>query len=134
MLTDIETWPQWNPDVRAATITGDLAEETTFQWKAGPSTIRSTLRTVQPMHTLAWTGRTLGIPATHVYRFEPWNGVTRVTTEESWDGVLARLFRSPFQRTLRTALDNGLHALKHEAERRTTNHVDVEQHKHAPYA
>jgi hypothetical protein len=46
----------------------------------------------------AWTGKTLGIPAIHVYRLRPSEqhpGHTVVRTEESWSGLLARLARAP---------------------------------------
>jgi hypothetical protein len=117
VMTEVERWPEWNPDVRDAAMDGALAEGTTFRWKAGPGTIRSTLRAVQPMHLLAWTGKTLGIPAVHVYRLESRGGLTTVSTEESWSGLLARVFRSSLQRTLQKAIDTGLDALKREAER-----------------
>ncbi len=117
VLTAVEQWPEWNPDVRGAAVNGALAEGTTFQWKAGPGTIKSTFQAVEPMQLLGWTGKTLGIPAVHAYRLRWRDGVTTVTTEESWDGRVARLFRSSFQRTLRKAIDTGLDALKREAER-----------------
>lgn len=70
LMADIEHWPSWNPDVKAASMDGPLAPGTVFKWKAGPSTITSVLQEVQRPETLAWTGRTVGIRAGHVYRLE----------------------------------------------------------------
>jgi hypothetical protein len=63
-------WPRWNADIKEARIEGDLAPGTSFTWKAGPGTIRSAFREVDWPHVLAWTGKTMGITAIHVYRLE----------------------------------------------------------------
>jgi hypothetical protein len=107
-----------NPDIREASIDGALAVGTPFHWKAEPGTIRSTFRAVDDLKTLGWTGKTMGIPAIHVYRLKAIDSGTEVTLEESWDGVLSRLFRGRFQKMLDSAVHGGLESLKAEAERR----------------
>jgi uncharacterized protein YndB with AHSA1/START domain len=119
VLADIEGWPSWNSEVKSVTLSGDLAPETEFRWKTGPATINSTLEQVNPPRLIAWTGRTTGLKAIHVYRIEPADAGAAVTTEESYDGWAARLFRKRMQATLEKALDLGLRDLKTEAERRT---------------
>ena len=120
VMAAIERWPSWNPDVRWASLEGELAEGSVFRWKAGPGTITSTLQRVERPRVLAWTGRTLGVEAVHVWRLEPRNGATLVTTEESWEGPVASLLRGPLRKTVRNALDAGLGHLKAEAERRSS--------------
>jgi hypothetical protein len=105
VLTAIDGWPSWNPQVKSASLEGEIAEGSVFRWKAGPGTITSTLRRVEPPRLIAWTGKTLGID-------------TFVRTKESYEGLVARLFRGPLQKTLDKALDEGLQHLKAEAERR----------------
>ena len=68
--------------------------------------------------TGGWTGRTLGVAAVHVWQIDGQGDGTRVVTEESWAGFLARLLRGPMRKALRKALDEGLPALREEAERR----------------
>ncbi len=116
-LTTIDRWPAWNPDVKAASLDGSLAEGAVFRWKAGPSTITSTLTRVERPRLVAWRGKTLGIAAIHVYRLTSRNGRTLVRSEESWEGPLVRIFRGPLRRRLQAALDAGLRHLKAEAER-----------------
>lgn len=118
VLADIARWPSWNPDVKSASLEGDLAEGATFSWKAGLGTIRSTLRRVEPPGLIAWTGTTLGIDAIHVYRLEQEGTTTIVSSEESWDGLLVRMLRRTMARTLQRSLDSGLRHVKAEAERR----------------
>jgi hypothetical protein len=118
VLTDVEGWPGWNPDVRSASLEGPLAPGTRFRWKAGPGTIVSTLDAVEPPRLIAWTGTTLGIRAIHVHRLEPHGQATLVVSEESWDGLLVRLLRGPLGKSLHGAIEGGLRHLKSEAERR----------------
>ena len=35
VMTDIERWPAWNPDVEEASLHGDVAEGTQFRWRFG---------------------------------------------------------------------------------------------------
>ena len=121
VLTGIEQWPSWNPDVKSVSMHGALAEGAEFRWKAGPGTITSTLEHVEAPRRVAWSGTTLGLKAMHVYALEARDGITLVRTEESYDGLVARLFRVRLQKTLDGALESSLRHLKAEAERRTAH-------------
>jgi hypothetical protein len=118
VLTAIEEWPSWNPAITSVSFEGALDEGSKFRWKAGPGTIRSTIRDLDAPWRIAWTGTSFGIKAIHVHTLERLNGGTLVRTEESYDGLVARLFRARLQETLNGALRNGLQRLKAEAERR----------------
>jgi hypothetical protein len=118
VLTAFERWPTWNPDIESISMHGDVAAGSTFRWKAGPGTITSTIQEVEPPRQIAWRGRTLGIRAIHVWWLEPSDGATTVLTEESYEGLVARLLRRPLQKALDRALDNSLRHLKAEVERR----------------
>jgi len=121
VLADIGGWSSWNPDITQVNLRGPVQPGTTFSWRSGPGTITSTFQVVDEPTELTWTGKTMGIPAVHVYRLRPSEqrpGHTVVSTEESWGGLLARLLRKRFAKTLETAIDTGLARLKAEAERR----------------
>jgi uncharacterized membrane protein len=118
VLTAVESWPAWNPDIKSVSLEGELAEGASFRWKAGPGTITSTIREIDAPRRIAWTGKTFGINATHVYRLEDRNGKTFARTEESYEGLVARVLRRSLQKTLDKALEQGLAHLKREAERR----------------
>jgi uncharacterized protein YndB with AHSA1/START domain len=123
VLTAFERWPSWNRDVKSMSVQGPIAPGTIFRWKAGPGTITSTIVRVTPPRRIAWTGRTLGIKAIHFWHLEPRNGNTFVRTEESYDGLVATLFRGQLQKTLDAALADGLGYLKAEVERQATRQV-----------
>jgi uncharacterized protein YndB with AHSA1/START domain len=119
VLTRFEQWPQWNPEVKSMSFGGPLAPGSEFRWKAGPGTIVSTLEQVEQPQFIRWRGRTMSIKATHEWRLEPRDSGTFVETEESFSGLLARLFRRQVQKTLDKSLSEGLEHLKREAERRS---------------
>jgi hypothetical protein len=118
VLTTFEQWPTWNQEVKSMSMQGPVAPGSSFRWKAGPATIRSTIQRVEPPRLIAWTGKTLGIDAIHFWWLEPGDGTTLVRTEESYEGLVARVFRRPLQKTLDRALTDGLRDLKAEAESR----------------
>jgi uncharacterized protein YndB with AHSA1/START domain len=118
VLTAIGRWPSWNPAVKSITFEEGIDEGSEFRWTAGPGSITSTIRDVDPPRRIVWTGSSFGIKAIHVHTFEPRAGGTLVRTEESYDGLVARLFRRRLQRTLDTTLDEELRHLKTEAEGR----------------
>jgi hypothetical protein len=118
VLADIGRWPSWNKAVREMSVHGPIAPGTSFVWKAGPGTIKSSIAEVQAPRRIVWTGVTFGIRAVDAFTFEASDGGTLVRQSESWDGLPVRLFRSRMERTLRASLREGLRALKAEAERR----------------
>jgi uncharacterized protein YndB with AHSA1/START domain len=116
ILTAIERWPAWNPDVKSASLDGRVVEGATFRWKVGRSTIRSTVVHLDAPRLIAWTGRALGIRAVHVWHLTSTNGRTLARTEESYEGFVARILRRPLQKMLDRTLTDGAHHLKVEAE------------------
>ena len=118
VLADIDNWPNWNPDIKEAKLTGGLKVGSVFRWKSGPGTITSTLEEVEPPREIGWSGRSMGIIAVHVHRLEPSAEGTRVHAEESFDGLMVRVFKGAARKTLQKGIDGGLASLKKEAERR----------------
>jgi uncharacterized protein YndB with AHSA1/START domain len=119
VMADIDEWPKWNPDIKSAELNGPLEEGSTFRWKSGPGTITSRLQHVERPRRIAWSGKTLGISAKHVWELEETEDGTLVRTLESWEGLPARLFRKSSQRTVETALRDGPGHLKKAVEARS---------------
>ena len=117
VLTAIDRWPNWNPAVKSASLQGSLEEGAEFRWKAGPGTIVSKLEVVEAPHRIAWSGRSMGIKAFHVHTLEQRDGQTLISTEESYEGLIARLFSRRLRKMLDGSLRDGLRHLKTEAER-----------------
>lgn len=115
-LSDLQRWPEWYEDVSTLRMEGPLAPGTGFRWKAGGMTIRSELVEVGPTSRIAWTGRTLGVLAIHVWQLDPLETGTQVTTEESFEGVLPRLLPGLMRRTLEKSLDMSITRLRKACE------------------
>ena len=120
-LSDFRSWPLWMPGVKSVQVDGPIQPGTRFEWKAGPGTIRSEILESDRPRSIGWKGRTFGITALHVWRMEEQGGSTRAFTEESWDGLLARVLRASMSKKVSMALQDGLAALKREAERRAAS-------------
>jgi hypothetical protein len=118
VLATIEHWPDWNPDIKSVSLDGSVAKGTEFRWKAKSWKIVSVIQNVKRARLLAWTGRMMGIKAVHTWHLEPRGAGTLVVNEESWDGLVARLFRRSLQKALDKTNASGLARLKAEAERR----------------
>jgi uncharacterized protein YndB with AHSA1/START domain len=56
ILTDINQWAAWNPDISEARLEGAFKAGSTFRWKSGGTTILLTLQEVEPQHQMSWTG------------------------------------------------------------------------------
>lgn len=120
IISVIESWPTWNPDVTESELHGALAAGSTFTWKAGPGKIHSELLDVDAPRRIAWTEKTLGITAIHTWDIDPNDGGVELTTEESWSGLPVRLSPTSSRKTLHGAVTTGLQAAKRTAETATT--------------
>jgi hypothetical protein len=83
VVSAIDEWPRWNPDIKDASLGGELAPGSMFRWRSGPGTIRSTLPVVDPPREISWTGVSLGIKAIDVWRIEPSDGRSAASAELS---------------------------------------------------
>lgn len=116
LLTDINNWPNWNPAVSRAQLNGPLVPGSIFRWKAGGSSIVSTVAEIERPTRASWTGKTLGTAAVHVWTLKVATTGVLVRTSESFDGWLVRLLRPWFQRLLDKTLEDELRSLKAAAE------------------
>ena len=117
VLTDFATWPSWQSEVSSVDVDGAPAVGVTFKWRSGPGTIKSTIVDFDAPGAVAWSGKTLAIKAMHAWQLNEADGVTTVSTQESWHGPLVRMMHRSLQPTLKKAIDAGLLELKAEVER-----------------
>jgi len=118
VITDLSGWPAWNSDVKSMAVDGPIAPGSTFRWKAGSASLVSTLQVVEAPREIGWTGKTMGIHAVHVFRFEPVDGGTLARSAESFRGLIPSVLKKYSRNVLRRGIESILAALKIEAERR----------------
>ena len=117
VLTDIDNWEKWQPEITKPRLTGTLSEQAKFVWKTGGVKIHSALHTVKPYDAFGWTGNTFGMYAIHNWTLTDQNGATLVSVNESMQGFLAGLFKKSFNKNLEQAMLHWLEALKKECEK-----------------
>lgn len=118
LISDINHWSLWNAAITETEFDGGLMPGNTFKWTSGGTNIVSTIQTVEPLHRLGWTGKSLGTVARHVWILEPAENSVKVITEESFSGWLAIILKGPLQKMLDKSLQTWLSNLKREAERK----------------
>ena len=92
-LTDVASWPTWQPGVRRVEPPASLAPGASFRWDNGGTAITSTLAVVRPNELLGWTGQASTARAIHLCRLsEPTPGQTLVEADETMDGFLLTWF------------------------------------------
>lgn len=80
-------------------------------------TITSTISQVNKPRLLAWTGRSLGIEATHIWHIESNGEGVLVRTEEAWEGPFPLLFGWLAKKLLQNSIESWIQQLKAAAER-----------------
>lgn len=116
VLTDINRWPEWQPDVSSAKLEGNLTVGTIFRWKAKGFSITSTIKELKLGQRIGWTGSSLGMKAAHIWILEQQGNGTRVIIEESLSGWFPRILKIFDPTFLEKSLDKLLQALKIRAE------------------
>ncbi len=115
--SDINNWPKWQKEVSYAKLQGKLAKGTVFTWKAMGMNIKSELQEVIENKTIGWTGKSFGMNAIHIWKFEKQGNKTIVITEESlsgWFPRIIKLFKPDF---LDQSLSKAMLTLKNQAEK-----------------
>ena len=116
VLSDIDQWPAWQPDILTAHLNGPLQAGTSFDWKSAGLTIHSTLHTVAPGRALGWSGAAFGAFAVHNWTLTPREGHTEVRVAESMEGWLVTLLKPFFQPSLEASIARWLARLQQTAE------------------
>ncbi|SMO32289.1 Polyketide cyclase / dehydrase and lipid transport [Saccharicrinis carchari] len=119
ILTHINKWSAWNADISISKMNGQIQVGQTFDWKTGGTTLHSNIHTCNPNTQFGWTGKVFGVYAIHNWILSETANGTKVTVEESMEGILAKLFRKSFQQTLENGMANWLESLKKECEKKT---------------
>ena len=80
-------------------------------------TITSTISQVNRPRLLAWTGRSLGIEASHTWHMESKGEGVLVRTEESWEGPFPLLLPWLAKKMLQGSIESWLQELQAAAEK-----------------
>ena len=123
LLTDIDRWPAWNPDIASAVLDGPVAMGSTFRWTTAGLAITSTIGEAVPGKRIGWSGDTNGIVGIHLWTIEAGDLTGRssvIQTVESWNGDLVRQDPETMRGLLQAAIKTWLGHLRTAAETATS--------------
>ncbi|MDD8019485.1 MAG: SRPBCC family protein, partial [Bacteroidota bacterium] len=114
LISDIDHWTTWVPNVTVSKLNGPLAIDTRFDWINDGTDIHSTIALLEKNKIIGWSGTASIAKAAHIYRLEEKEGKTIVRTEESFDGFMISMFFGKDK--LSASLKESLQQLKKTAE------------------
>ncbi|MEV5976674.1 SRPBCC family protein [Streptomyces sp. NPDC052114] len=116
LLTEVSSWPHWQPDISAAAAELPLGADSTFRWSTGGLDIESTVYALRPPRRILWGGTAHGITGIHLWTLDAVGPSTHVRTEESWDGDPVRADVDGMREALGASLEAWLGHLGRAAE------------------
>ena len=116
VLTDIESWNNWNERIKRPKIQGELKVGNAFTWETNGSRIKSVIHTFIPHKILGWQGKALGATAIHNWYLEPTEKGTKVSVEESMGGWIINLMKKKMNEKLAEDMSFWLKQLKQACE------------------
>jgi hypothetical protein len=108
VLTGFERWPSWNPDVKSDVDEEGRRRELRVRLEVGAWNDPIDDPACRTAASDCLDGEDGRHRAIHFWLLESRSSGTFVRTEESYDGIVARLCRRSLKRTIDGALENGL--------------------------
>ncbi|CAN5189374.1 hypothetical protein BH09BAC4_BH09BAC4_31210 [soil metagenome] len=123
VMTGVDNWPDWQPNITRATLAGDLSAGSAFTITNAGDDINATFHTVTPYHFFGWESHYEGLAVTHNWTLVEQDGQTLVQDEEGMEGAFAEANKASIQASIETSKPAWLGYLKREVERRTNQQV-----------
>lgn len=117
ILTNIQSWDEWNDRINKPKLQGDLEVGGSFTWKTNGSKIKSKIHSFTPNKIIGWQGKAFGASAIHNWYLEPTKDGTKVTVEESMEGWIINLMKKKMNEKLSEDMLFWLEQLKQECEK-----------------
>lgn len=117
VLTNIESWDEWNVRIKKPKLEGELNIGNSFTWKTNGSKIKSKIHSFTTNKTLGWQGEAFGASAIHNWYLEPTEIGTKVKVEESMEGWIINFMKKKMNKKLAEDIIYWLEQLKDECEK-----------------
>ena len=114
IIADMESWPEWNPEVKKVNVEGELSEGTYFSWTQGRTSGKSQIQAVKKPALLSWTSKARFVNRIYVWTFESDESQTIATVSASFQGTFVVIVEN-HQKVYHELL-NWLELLKNKAE------------------
>jgi uncharacterized protein YndB with AHSA1/START domain len=94
-LIHAAAWPEWYPNASNVTVhdapDGRLSAGARFRWKTFGVVIDTRVEEFEPPMRIAWSAKAFGLEVYHAWLIIPLADGCKVITEETQNGILARL-------------------------------------------
>lgn len=125
VLVNVNLWTTWQFDIAKSIMNGRLKKNTSIIWEAEDVEFHSVIHTLEPYKRIGWRCKMLGMQLEHSWYFSKVNGVTQVTTQQTIDGFLARLFKKSVTLSIEYDILRWLEFLKMECEKSKDVHFAI---------
>lgn len=125
ILSDIGSWPSWNPAIRQSFRDPQLEVGTRFKFSTEIGTLKCRITALEQPRSLAWKGRVLVLGERQAWRLEPTETGTHVTVLAEMTGLASWLLKRRLTERLQTVIVSVLDLLRLEAEVRATEVLEV---------
>lgn len=115
-LTSIKDWSKWQSSISSTLIDSLPNKGIPFTWISDGISFQSIIHTNNKLESFGWTGTTWGVQAIHNWYFIGEGNKTKVTVEESLQGLLVDILTDYFQNNLNTGMQISLNELKTSCE------------------
>lgn len=120
ILSNIDEWRAWQPNVSESKLQGNLTASSTINWKCDGSKRNSIIDEVETTSKLAMSWKGLGMNAAHRWDLERVHTeeatVTRITAKQSRSGWLVGFTKKKHETQVEQAVDTWLKKLKERSE------------------
>ncbi len=114
ILSNMESWPQWNDKIKNVQVEGEVAPGTNFSWSFDGTKFNSQIQSANSKDTLAWTGKSGLSKSVYVWQLEDDENQTIATLGTSLQGTFTILFNK--HQKVYKEIHYWLEALKKQAE------------------
>lgn len=116
ILTDIASWPTWNPAIRQSVRDPELKVGSKFRFSTEIGTLKCRFTAVDSPRAFSWKGRVLVLGERQTWVLEPTDEGTHVSVQAEMTGLASRLLHRRLTERLQGVVDSVLQLLRLEAE------------------
>ncbi len=121
ILTDVASWPTWNPAIRHAARDEELEVGARFRFSTEIGTLKCRFTSIDSPRSFSWKGRVLVLAEQQAWILESTDNGTHVTVLAEMTGPVSRLMKRRLTERLQSVILSVTQLLRLEAEVRTTD-------------
>jgi len=119
ILTDVASWPTWNPAIRHATRDEQFEVGSRFRFSTEIGTLKCRATALDSPRSFSWKGRVLVLGERQTWTLDTTETDTHVAVHAEMTGLASRLLKGRLTERMQAVVDSVLDLLRLESEVRT---------------